>query len=75
MAGATTNVLALASDKSGISKVNFYLNGAYQRTENLLPYTWSWSIPPGTGRHFYVTAKAYDGSGQMMTSTVFYMSR
>jgi beta-mannanase len=74
-AGSNTTVTALASDKSGINHVNFYLNGAFQQTKTSAPYTLNWAVPTTAGRQSYITAKAYDSGGNMITSTVLYLTR
>jgi len=74
-AGSTTNLTVSALDGSGITAVNFYVNGAFQATDTSPPYSCSWTVPAGANQPYYVTAKAFDGAGNQMTSIVYYVSQ
>ena len=39
----TTNVTANASDNVGVTRVEFFLDGALQSTDTTSPYAWSWN--------------------------------
>ena len=39
----TTSVTASASDNVGVTKVEFWLDGALQSTDTTSPYSWSWN--------------------------------
>lgn len=63
--GGTVNVSASASDNVGVSRVEFYRNGALVATSNSAPYGFSWdteSVPNGS---YTLTAKAYDAAGNV----------
>ncbi|HEV2721463.1 MAG TPA: protease pro-enzyme activation domain-containing protein, partial [Thermoanaerobaculia bacterium] len=44
----TTTVSANASDNVGVTKVEFYLDGALQATVTTSPYSWSWNTTTAT---------------------------
>jgi parallel beta-helix repeat protein len=54
-------VTAMASDKSGISRVEFYVDWDYQATVSSSPYTFTWST--GAAGSHTVAAMAYSNSG------------
>src|SRR5205823_5494925 len=57
--GTLVKFLALASDKSGVSRVVFSLNGVAQQTNNSPPYQFLWTVPAGGGISYTVAAMAY----------------
>ena len=64
----TTSVTASASDNIGVTKVEFYLDGALKSTDTTSPYSWSWdTTASANGSHSLVT-KAYDAAGNVGTS-------
>jgi beta-lactamase superfamily II metal-dependent hydrolase len=62
----TTTVTASASDNVGVTKVEFYLDGALQSTDTTSPYSWSWNTTTN-GSHS-LTSKAYDAANNVGTS-------
>lgn len=66
--GATINISANASDADGsIKKVEFYRGSTLLHTESTSPYSWDWSnVSVG---NYTITAKAYDNSGKVTTSS------
>ena len=58
---APVTVKATASDKSGINRVEFYVDWKLQKTVAGPPYTYSWTNGP-TGSHI-LTAMAYSNAG------------
>jgi beta-lactamase superfamily II metal-dependent hydrolase/chitodextrinase len=64
----TTNVTASASDNVGVTKVEFYLDGALQSTDTASPYAWSWNTTTATNAAHSLTTKAYDAAGNVGTS-------
>jgi hypothetical protein len=64
----TTSVTASASDNVGVTKVEFYVNGALQITDTSSPYTFSWNTTAVTNGTYTLTAKAYDAAGNVGTS-------
>lgn len=64
----TTNVTASASDNVGVTKVEFYLDGALQSTSTASPYSWSWNTTTVSNASHSLTSKAYDAAGNAGTS-------
>jgi hypothetical protein len=66
---STVNVTANASDDVGVTRVEFWLDGALQSTDLTAPYEWSWNTTASTiGAHTLQT-KAFDAASNMGTST------
>jgi hypothetical protein len=75
-AGGTVSVSANASDNVGITKVEFYLNGALQATLTSAPYQFSWNTLAIANGPYIISAKGYDAAGNIgqsasITVTVF----
>ncbi len=65
----TTTVAASATDDRGVTKVEFYLDGALQSTDTASPYSWAWdTTPQANGSLHSLTAKSYDAAGNTTTS-------
>ena len=73
LAGATvsgtTSVTASATDNVGVTKVEFYLDGALKFTDTTSPYSWSWDTTTATNGSHSLTSKAYDAALNVGTST------
>jgi beta-lactamase superfamily II metal-dependent hydrolase len=73
LAGATvsgtTTVTASASDNVGVTKVEFYLDGALKFTDTTSPYSWSWDTTTATNGSHSLTSKAYDAALNVGVST------
>jgi len=69
-AGNTYNIIASASDKSGIAGVVFYTNGVLAATDSVSPYQFVWSAPHGSGAPVTFAATAFDGAGNSAVSTI-----
>jgi beta-lactamase superfamily II metal-dependent hydrolase len=65
----TTTVTASASDNVGVTKVEFYLDGALKSTDTTSPYSWSWDTTTATNGAHSLTSKAYDAALNVGTST------
>jgi pseudomonalisin len=65
----TTTVSASASDNIGVSKVEFYLDGALQSTDTTSPYSWSWNTATAANGSHSLFSKAYDAAGNIGTSS------
>ncbi len=74
-AGATVEIYTSASDKSGIQKIEYRINGTLRHTENLAPYQYFWPVPSGAGASYTIVARAYDTAGNTSESTVTVVSR
>ena len=64
----TTTVTASASDNGGVTRVEFYLDGALQSTDTTSPYSWSWNTTAAANGAHLLTSKAYDDAGNTATS-------
>jgi beta-lactamase superfamily II metal-dependent hydrolase len=65
----TTSVSASATDNVGVTKVEFYLDGALKSTDTTSPYSWSWNTTTATNGSHSLTSKAYDAALNVGTST------
>ncbi|HXH41803.1 MAG TPA: Ig-like domain-containing protein, partial [Thermoanaerobaculia bacterium] len=64
----TTSVTASASDNVGVTKVEFYLDGALASTDTSSPYSWSWNTTTASNASHSLSTKAYDAAGNVGTS-------
>ena len=65
----TVAVDASASDNIGVTRVEFYLDGALMSTDTTSPYSWSWNTTTATNASHSLTSKAFDAAGNSTTST------
>ncbi len=70
--GATVSgtilVTATATDNVGVTKVEFYLDGALAASDTTAPYEWSWNTSTATNASHSITSKAYDAANNIGTS-------
>lgn len=66
----STTISASASDVSGISKVEFYVNGVLKCSDSVSAYSCSWSVPSPANVTYSLTAKAFDKKGNTKISSV-----
>ena len=66
--GGIVSVTATASDNVGVTKVEFYLDGALKSTDTASPYAWSWDTTTASNGAHSLTAKAYDAATNVGTS-------
>jgi hypothetical protein len=64
----TVSVTASASDNVGVTKVEFYLDGALKSTDTTSPYAWSFDTTTTANGSHSLTAKAYDAALNVGTS-------
>jgi len=64
----TTNVTASASDNVGVTRVEFFLDGALQSTDTSSPYAWSWNTASSSNGSHALVSKAYDAANNFGTS-------
>jgi hypothetical protein len=64
----TVSVTAPASDNVGVTRVEFFLDGALQSTDTASPYAWSWNTAAASNGAHSLTSKAYDAAGNVGTS-------
>jgi hypothetical protein len=65
----TTNVTASATDNVGVTKVEFWLDGALASTDTTSPYEWSWNTTTASSGSHSLVSKAYDAAGNIGTSS------
>lgn len=65
----TSNVTATASDNVGVTRVEFFLDGALQSTDTTSPYAWSWNTTGASNGAHALTTKAYDAANNIGTSS------
>jgi hypothetical protein len=65
----TVNVTANASDNVGVTKVEFYMDGALRTTDTTSPYSWSWDTTTFANSSHSLVTKAYDAAGNVGTSS------
>ncbi len=68
VSGATT-ISATASDNVGVSKVEFYINGALAGSDSSAPYSLSWNTLAVTDGSYTLAVKAYDAAGNVSQSS------
>lgn len=67
--GATLVASATASDNVGVTRVEFFLNGALNQTVSASPYTANLSISGLSNGSYQIYARAYDSAGNATSST------
>jgi len=64
----TVSVTATASDNIGVTKVEFYVDGALKSTDMTSPYAYSWDTTTYANGSHSLVAKAYDAALNIGTS-------
>jgi beta-lactamase superfamily II metal-dependent hydrolase len=59
----TVTVTASASDNVGVTRVEFYLDGALQFTDTTAPYGWSWDTRTAANGVHSLASSAFDAAG------------
>lgn len=67
--GSATTVSATASDNIAVAKIEIYQGNTLICTDTSLPYSCSWQVPNAPNKTYTLTAKAYDPSGNIGTSS------
>ena len=65
----TVAVSATASDDTGVTKVEFLLDGTLQSTDTSSPYDWTWNTTAAANGAHTLVAKAYDAANNVGTSS------
>jgi len=66
----TVPVSASATDNVGVTKVEFYRNGALQFTDTASPYSFSWNTASVANGSYTLNVKAYDAAGNVGQSAL-----
>jgi chitodextrinase len=66
----TFNLIASATDNTGVAKVEFYVDGVLKGSDadNTAPYTYAWDTKTTTNGSHTLMSKAYDTAGNSATS-------
>ena len=64
----TVTVSASATDDVGVTKVDFYVNGALSSSDTSAPYSFSWNTTLVANGGYSLTSRAYDAAGNDTTS-------
>ncbi|MEM3705867.1 MAG: Ig-like domain-containing protein, partial [Candidatus Bathyarchaeia archaeon] len=64
------DIKAEATDESGISKVEFYIDDRLVATDNTEPYTYRWNTRSVKDGWHTITAKAYDNAGNTAQTSI-----
>ena len=67
---SAVSVTATASDNVGVTKVEFFLDGALQSTDTSSPYAWSWNTLAATNGAHALQSKAYDAANNVGSSAI-----
>lgn len=67
--GGTVSITASGSDNIGVTKVEFYVNGALMATDTATPYVYSWNTSLLAAGVYTLMAKAYDAAGNVGQSS------
>lgn len=68
---STVTITATASDNVGVTRVEFYVNGALPcPADTASPYSCAWNVPNPSNRTYTLQAKAFDSAGNMGVSAV-----
>ena len=69
LVSGTTTVSATASDNVGVSKVEFFVDGALKGSDTTAPYSAAWDTTTALNGSHVLVAKAYDAAGNIGTSS------
>ncbi|HSH55676.1 MAG TPA: Ig-like domain-containing protein [Candidatus Limnocylindrales bacterium] len=69
-AGSTVTVTASASDSAGVTKVEFYIDGALKGTDTTSPYAYAWNTTGVAAGSHTISSRAYDAAGNTSTSAL-----
>ena len=67
---SNVTITATASDNVGVTRVEFFVNGALQCTDTGAPYSCVWRVPGAMNKTYQLQARAFDLAGNSGTSTV-----
>jgi glucose/arabinose dehydrogenase len=63
-------ITANANDNVGVTRVEFFVNGALQCTDTAAPYSCVWRVPAAMNKTYQLQARASDLAGNSGTSTI-----
>jgi len=59
----SVSIAATASDNTGVSRVEFYINGVLMSTDTAAPYAFAWNSSSVVNGSYALSAKAFDAAG------------
>jgi len=65
----TVSVKATATDTSGVSRVEFYVQNVLKQTDTTSPYEYKWDTKTVKDGTYVLTVKAYDAAGNVTNDT------
>ncbi len=68
--GSTVLISALATDNTGVTKVEFYVSDSLKCISTSAPYRCSWKVPGKRGTKYTLKATAYDRSANRSSSSI-----
>lgn len=66
----TITITASASDKVGVTRVEFLVSGTLVCTDTSSPYRCNWSVPGKPGVTYTLTARAYNAMGNVASNSI-----
>lgn len=66
---STVTIIASASDGTGVSKVEFYVNSSLKCTDTVVVYSCAWRVSSAKNVTYSLVAKAYDAANNVGTSS------
>lgn len=67
---STVTTTVTATDDTGVGKVEFYVNGKLQCTDDSPSYSCTWTTEPKPNTNYKLQVKAYDLAGNASTGTI-----
>jgi hypothetical protein len=67
---SAVTIAATASDNVGVTRVEFFVNGALQCTDTSAPYSCGWRVPSAPNKTYQIQARAFDAAGNTATAGV-----
>lgn len=67
---SNVTITATASDNVGVTRVDFFVNGALQCSDTTAPYSCGWRVPNPMNRTYQIQARAFDAAGNNATATI-----
>jgi subtilisin family serine protease len=61
----TTGISVSATDNVGVTRVDLYIDGSLAGSLTAPPYQWTWNTAQASDGSHIISAKAYDGAGNM----------
>ena len=72
---ANVTIAATASDNVGVTRVDFFVNGALQCSDTSAPYSCVWRTPGAMNKTYQLQARAFDLAGNTGTATIQVVAR